>query len=189
MVNKIKKVTPCAWPYCQEEGKFPAPCDPRDLRKRILLCQKHIIQYNKSWNGLDGFSAEEIFDMQMNPAWDKPTWKLGEKQKMNEEIFNFTHGADKKVHGHDFFSDETEGYQQSKYDYTKNLDTPKEVYEAMQTLEVPEPLEMVVVKKYYKKKVKQFHPDRTKNKLQAEEKLKEINHAYHILKKYLKVKV
>lgn len=186
MVNKVKKITPCAWPYCQNEGQFPAPCDPRDLRKRILLCQEHIILYNKSWNGLDGFSAEEIFNMQMNPAWDKPTWKLGDKQEMHEEIFSFTHGSKKSFKGHDFFSDDTEG--QNQYDYTKNLSMPQEVYKSMEILKIEEPLELIKVKKSYKKLVKENHPDRVKNTAFAEEKLKEINGAYHKLRKYLKLK-
>ncbi|HAG52948.1 MAG TPA: hypothetical protein DCL21_04085 [Alphaproteobacteria bacterium] len=184
MVNKVLNITPCAWPYCKKEGRFSAPCDPRNLRKRIILCDEHIITYNKSWNGLDGFTAEEIFNMQENPAWDKPTWKLGEKQKLQEEIFNFTHGSDKSFKGYDFFSDDM------PIDHVrKNLKMPKEVQEAMDILETYEPLEMVTVKKAYKKKVKENHPDRTKNKLQAEENLKQINLAYHKLKNYLKIKI
>lgn len=186
MINKVKKITPCAWPYCIKEGQFSAPCDPRDLRKRILLCQEHIILYNKSWNGLEGFSSEEIFNMQGNPAWDKPTWKLGEKQKMAEEIFNFTHGSDKRIHGHDFFSDEVEEGAQRKI--SQNMMIPKTVQDAMDVLDVQEPLELVLVKKSYKKLVKENHPDRSINKIKAEEKLKEINDAYHKLRKFLKLR-
>lgn len=187
MINKVRKVTPCAWPYCKNEGTFQAPCDPRDLRKRILLCNKHIIDYNKRWNGLDGFTSEEIFNMQGNPAWDKPTWKIGEKQKMNEAIFNFTHGSDKRIHGHDFFSDEVdiEGAQRKM---SQNMMIPPQVLEAMDILGVEEPLEVVKVKRAYKKLVKANHPDLTEHKIKAEEKLKEINDAYHKLKKYLKLK-
>lgn len=188
MVNKVTKITPCAWPYCKSEGKFPAPCDPRDLKKRILLCQEHVILYNKRWNGLDGFDAEEIFNMQMNPAWDKPTWKLGEKQKMNEAIFNFTHSSDKKFKGHDFFSDEVDE-EYAKYAMARNLSMPQEIYESMELLNIEEPLELIKLKKAYKKQVKENHPDRVKNKIKAEDDLKQINLAYHRLRKYLKLKI
>jgi hypothetical protein len=186
LINRIRKVTPCAWPYCTNEGKHQAPSDPRNLRKRILLCDEHIVPYNKSWNGLEGFNADEIFDMQHNPAWDKPTWKLGEKQDMGESVFSFSHGSDKNIHGHDFFSEETQDGTTGRF--SQNIAMPPQVVEAMDIIGVEEPLELIKLKKAYKNKVKENHPDRTTNKSQAEEKLKEINLAYQKLNKYLKLK-
>lgn len=187
MVNKVKKIKFCAWPYCNNEAKFPAPCDPRDLKKRIYLCQEHIIIYNKSWNGLEGFDAEEIFNMQQNPAWDKPTWKLGEKQKLQEKMFNFSHSQDKDIHGHDFFEDDYKN-EDDDIQFRQNFSVPKQVQTAMDILDIQEPLDMRKLKKAYRFKVKHSHPDKHKNSKKAEEELKQINIAYEDLKKYLKIK-
>ncbi|MCP4355182.1 MAG: J domain-containing protein [Proteobacteria bacterium] len=174
--------TACAWPECSNKGIFPAPCDSKDLRKRIYLCADHITQYNKSWNGLEGFSSDEIFSMQSDPSWDKPTWALGQKQKLQEGIFKFTHARDKETKGFEHLGDDFDLGEA----FNDESGRPKRVTAAMTVLNLEEPLTLAKAKKAYKKEVKHNHPDRVKNKIEAEEVLKQINLAYQTLKKYLK---
>lgn len=178
----------CAWPLCENEAMFPAPCDPHNLNKRIYLCKEHISLYNKSWNGLKGFSSDEIFNMQQNPTWDKPTWELGKKQEFQEEIFSFTHGREKNFRGFDYLGEDFDLGDISNY--KGSLTTlPEKALDAMRILGIEEPLEEKKIKKAYKKQVKEKHPDIVKDKVKAEIELKEVNSAYHYLKEYLKFKL
>lgn len=67
------------------------------------------------------------------------------------------------------------------YDYDK-------IQECIKLLELPNRFDFKILKKFYKKSVLKYHPDIVQNqkyKLQAEEKMKEINNANAILKKLL----
>jgi DnaJ-domain-containing protein 1 len=54
--------------------------------------------------------------------------------------------------------------------------------EAMQIMELSPPLSMDILKSQYKKLAKQYHPDINRDNPDAEEKLKDINMAYTVLR-------
>lgn len=169
----------CAWPHCTLEGSFPAPKDPRDLRLKQYFCKEHIREFNKRWNGLEGFHPDEIFRMQnTGPSWDKPTWNLGLNDARGEPRTSPFASAD------DLF----EFFQQRVAREGKHaapaLELPADVKEAMVILNVQPPLEQLVLKKQYLGLVKQHHPDVNKS-AGAEEHIKKINVAYKILTAYV----
>ena len=68
-------------------------------------------------------------------------------------------------------------------DELNHLKTPES--EAMTLLELSFPFDSNQLQIAYRRLVKKFHPDLNQGCLQSEEKLKNINHAYTLLKKVL----
>lgn len=174
--------TPCAWPDCPNEGKFPAPRNPRDLRQRQFFCEAHIKEFNKRWNGLDGFSESEIYQMQDGAAtWSRPTWNMG-----------LNGGGPTGAHvEHPFASaDDLFGFFKSRVAREKAGETlpstahlPADVKESCAIFGIEQPLEALVLKKRYLTLVKQHHPDVNKSDAAAD-LTKRINVAFRILTDY-----
>ncbi|MBI1309339.1 MAG: DnaJ domain-containing protein [Proteobacteria bacterium] len=170
----------CAWPQCREEGLFPAPKDPRDLKQRQYFCQPHIKEFNKRWNGLSGFSENEIYQMQDGAAtWQRPTWGMGLGASggtpTGARVENTFASAD-DLYG--FFKNRVaqEGARPSSA--TRHL--PPDVKEACAIFSIEQPLEEALLKKRYLSLVKTHHPDVNKSP-DAPEHIKRINVAFRIL--------
>lgn len=166
----------CAWPNCEEEGTFRAPKNPRDLTQKQYFCQSHIKEFNKRWNGLDGFSETEIYSMQDGQGtWNRPTWTMGLNQKPTagraEQIF----ANSEDLYG--FFKNRL-AEEAGKLPTTHHL--PADVKEACAIFSIEQPLEEMLLKKRYLSLVKQHHPDVNKS-AEAPEHIKRINVAYRIL--------
>ncbi|MCP5405444.1 MAG: DnaJ domain-containing protein [Pseudomonadaceae bacterium] len=169
----------CAWPDCSLEGSFPAPKDPRDLRLRQYFCQTHIREFNKRWNGLEGFHPDDIFKMQnVGPSWDKPTWTVGVSPTSEAAKSAPFANADDLF---DFFQQRIK--QKASPSAAAPLVLPPDVKEALVIFNIEQPLPAAPLKKHYLALVKQHHPDVNKSAT-AEEHLKRINVAYKILADY-----
>ena len=68
--------------------------------------------------------------------------------------------------------------KQSASPFAKNSKEAK----ALKTMQISYPITFAEVKNQYKKLVKKYHPDMTNQN--TEEKFKEINEAFSVLKKY-----
>lgn len=167
----------CAHPNCSEEASFPAPRDPRNIGDRQYFCEQHIKEFNKNWNGLDGFNEDEIFSMQQTATWDRPTWKAGVNApqadqlhfKTSEELYRFF----KMRH-------------QADYQQQQGAVLPPDVKEACVIFAIDNPdLSLAKVKQRYLALVKQHHPDVNAGSQSAEEMVKRINVAYQILQDYI----
>ncbi|PZP39728.1 MAG: hypothetical protein DI585_03140 [Pseudomonas fluorescens] len=176
----------CAWPNCPNEGSFPAPRNPRDLRERQYFCQDHIKEFNKRWNGLDGFSEQEIYGMQDGTAqWNRPTWNMG-LNGAGPNAGRVEHPfADPFVDADDLFgffkqrvAREREG---ESLPSTRHL--PADVKESCAIFGIEQPLEAAMLKKRYLNLMKQHHPDVNKSD-NAADQTKRINVAYRILTDY-----
>lgn len=173
----------CAWPGCSAEGTFAAPKSPHNLRERQYFCQPHIKEFNKSWNGLNGLSQDQIIRMQYGgAAWDKPTWSMavnGARFKATAET-PFASAQDL----YQFFRNRVakEGPNGGRVDGplpdTRVL--PADVKEACAIFSIEQPLAEATLKKRYHSLVKQHHPDVNKS-ADAEEHIKRINVAFKIL--------
>ena len=171
----------CSWPECAEEGTFPAPKNPRDLRERQYFCAAHIKEFNKRWNGLDGFSADEIYDLQEPTAvWQRPSWSYASP--------NLSAGGQKDG----FFksADDLFGFFNSRLAREMNGESlpsrrvlPADVKAACAIFSIEQPLEAMMLKSRYLNLVKQHHPDVNKSP-DAPEQIKRINVAYKILTDY-----
>ena len=175
MTNKVKQ---CSYKDCTEEATFPAPCNPHDLGERQYFCQAHIKEFNKKWNGLDGFSEDDIFAMQTD-TWVRPTWKMGMNadNKVKSE-FEFA-SAD------DLFSFFKERRNADGIHYSQSsIMLPPDVKEACVIFNMEPPFEKTKLKKNYLSLIKKHHPDVNAGNQTAEDHVKRINVAYQILKDY-----
>jgi len=173
----------CAWPNCPEEGTFPAPRNPRDLSQRQYFCQPHIKEFNKRWNGLEGFSENEIYGMQDGTAvWQRPTWSIG---------LNGAGATDARVEHPFTNADDLFGFFKNRVarerageslPSTRHL--PADVKESCAIFGIEQPLEATLLKKRYISLMKQHHPDVNKSAENAANQTKRINVAYRILTDY-----
>lgn len=175
----------CAHPHCLFEGTFPAPVDPRNLRKRQYFCQAHIKEFNKAWNGLKGFNPDDIFNMQQGVTWERPTWSLG----VNGSSIHSQHHSDVFETANDLFN----FFRQRQKDTTSTTDTttgaekalPADVEEACHIFAMRPPFEPKILKQKYHALIKENHPDKHGGNEQAEELVKRINVSYQILSEYI----
>lgn len=165
----------CAWPGCDAEGTFPAPKDPRNLSARQYFCQPHIKEFNKRWNGLDGFSEDEMFRMQNTGShWNTPTRKMGLHGQGGAKVGESPFASAQDLFA--FFQDRVK----NEKTVPQPLRLPPDVKEACVIFNIDAPADEAALKKHYLALVKQHHPDVNKSP-HAEEQIKRINVAYKIL--------
>ncbi len=181
-------MTTCAHADCKEKGDFPAPRDPRNIGARQFFCQTHIKEFNKKWNGMKGFSEDEIFSMQNGAAtWNRPTWAMGINSKSNKTAqFDFETAEDL----YRFFRDRqvNEAKVLHKKEPSKKY-LPPDVKEACAILALDKPIGGKILKKRYLNLIKKHHPDKNEGAEKAEETMKQINVAYKILEDFTTKKV
>lgn len=166
----------CCWPDCKAEGTFSAPKNPRDLRQRQYFCAAHIKEFNKRWNGLNGFSESEIYTMQEPTAtWQRTSWAskgTGPTQKdfkSANDLYGFFNSR---------LARELNGEAPVRH---KAL--PKDVAAACKLFGLEAPTTEALMKRRYLNLVKQNHPDVNPSP-EAAEMIKKINVAYKILCDY-----
>ncbi len=170
----------CAHPECELEGTFPAPRDPQNISARQYFCEKHIKEFNKQWNGLKGFSSDDLYTMQSGGTWGRPTWKMG----VNTESYKkATFAADRTYKNPYTMFDDVEGSAETAKIFTPKM--PKRITEACETLGIEPPLSPTLIKKRFTALAKKFHPDIYTGD-DAAERMGIINDAYTTLKDYLK---
>lgn len=164
----------CAVAGCKESGKHKVLPDPRTPQEGIYMCLQHAKEYNKAVNYFKNMGIKEIeAEIKADTVWRLPTWPLrGDYRRffVDQNIFSF---FEKNI-------------TQDHHDYDTQLQIfPKEIGEAAKTIGVSLPISLHDLKKIYKIKVKQHHPDLNRDKKGAEEELKKINIAYKALCDYL----
>jgi hypothetical protein len=171
-----QETVPCNWKGCEQEGMHKAPASNRALNKYQIFCLDHIRAFNKNWNFFNGMSPEEIEKFQIDSiTGHRPTHPMGVKRG----FANFdTDDIREKI-----FEEFGFGWQDNNK--RKAPSRSNDEIQAVKKLQLSYPLTAEIIKKKYKALVKQYHPDINGNKY--EEKLKEITHAYAILKKIYKV--
>lgn len=169
-------ITRCQWRGCTEAGMHRAPKD-RTLSEYYLFCLDHVRSYNAQWNYHDGMSDEDL-DIEFRSAatWDRPTWKMGDR-----------HAPGRPWHRvFDPFDAFPEA--ESSEDHTRRAeltDQASDEWRARRTLGLSGKVTLDDVKTQYKILVKKYHPDANGGSKDAENKMKQINVAYHILRSAL----
>ena len=168
--NKTDSHRRCAADGCQREGNYPAPKSRSALRDYLWFCLEHVREYNRSWNyyeGLQGAALEA--EIRRATTWERPSWKFA-TGKPSENSFEDPLGL---------------------FDY-ENRDAspvarqvPPEERHAWKILQLSPVTDIDIVKKQYKRLVKQNHPDKNGGDAAAEERLKDINLAYSLIRKSL----
>ena len=160
----------CAAAGCLQEGSYPAPRSRSALRDYLWFCLEHVREYNKSWNyyeGLQGAALEA--EIRRATTWERPSWKFA-TGKPSENSFEDPLGL------FDF--------ENRTVDLAARQIPPEE-RRAWKILQLSPISDIDIVKKQYKRLVKQNHPDKNGGDAAAEERLKDINLAYSLIRKSL----
>ena len=165
----------CEAEHCLEDGIYPAPRNRDDLRSYVWFCLQHVREYNKGWNYFDGLNGDALeAEIRRATTWERPSWRFGTggTDSYYKNSSNFT---SEDVFG--FFSNNNKGKK------TKGQQTmPPDERWAWKIFDMEPCSEQKKIKQHYKKLAKLNHPDKNQGDTGAEERLKDINIAYSILK-------
>jgi curved DNA-binding protein CbpA len=168
--DNIDQPRRCAAEGCAAEAAYPAPKSRSALRDYIWFCLDHVREYNKSWNyyeGLQGAALEA--EIRRATTWERPSWKFATGQPS-------AHSFEDPLGLFDFENRDASRAQRSL--------SPEE-QRAWKILQLSPVQDIDIVKKQYKQLVKQNHPDKNGGDAAAEERLKDINLAYSLIRKTL----
>jgi hypothetical protein len=182
----------CQFEGCKNEGIYKAPkgdlsSDPKQPDSWHWFCMEHVRDYNASWNYFKNMSEEEIWkEWRRDMTWQRPTWPLGSWYTRKNMAFEQAFKAKQKpTHTFDdpfgIFNEWGEASKPSEEHHLSKTPESK----AMSLFELSFPFDNNQLQIAYRRLVKKFHPDVNGGCLQAQEKLKDINHAYALLKKAL----
>jgi hypothetical protein len=132
--------------------------------------------YNASWDYYKGLAPNEIEGhLRADAGWQRPTWplgRLGASRPIDPALLRDPLGL---------FRD---GIEQAPRRPPRD-ETPPELRAALDVLDLSWPLDQAALKARYKELAKRFHPDANGGNRDAEERLKDINRAYSLLRKRL----
>lgn len=162
----------CAWPGCDEAGEHRAPKSRDDLDKHQWLCLEHAREFNRGWNYYEGMSDDEVeADVRRDTTWDRPTWRLGGNGAFRPDKFADPLGV---------FGDPGSTRPGGAPPVRPPISAEEE--RAYRTLGLEYPVSANDLKARYKVLVKEYHPDANRGDKSAEDRLKDINAAYRVLR-------
>ncbi len=173
----------CDWPGCTETGEFKAPKSRQALNEYHWFCLMHIRAYNKSWNYYAGMSDQEVeADRRRDTVWRRPSWPLGGDA---EGEFRFGPDGPEFSDPFGFFAEDGEARPGGNGGAEDTGGAQASHRAALAVFALKHPATAETVKARYKELVKRHHPDANGGAKSAEEKLKEINEAYHTLMQFI----
>ncbi|MDB5415614.1 MAG: molecular chaperone DnaJ [Rubritepida sp.] len=162
----------CAAPGCVAAGEFRAPKD-RALREYLWFCLEHVRQYNAGWDFYRGMGAADIeTSIRSDTGWQRPTWPLGRLGGVRLD-------ADQMADPLGILRDTG---RHEKRRAPPRHEAPPELRAALGLLDLEWPLDPATLKSRYKELAKRYHPDANGGDRSDEEKLKDINRAYSLLR-------
>ncbi|MEO3472300.1 J domain-containing protein [Roseomonas sp. CAU 1739] len=153
---------------------FRAPRD-RTLREFVWFCLPHVRAYNAAWDYYKGMGPSEIEQaLRADTSWQRPSWplgRLGGAGRFDPELLR------------DPFSVLGQEAPTPRRRPREENQPPPELRAALDLLGLVWPVDQVGLRSRYKDLAKRHHPDATGGDRSAEEKLKDINQAYSLLKR------
>lgn len=166
----------CAYPGCNEHGRYKAPSSPKSLGAFVWLCLEHVRAHNAAWDYFADMDEEQIeASRRADSTWERPTWRLGSLGAWQSTAhYRFDDGF-----GH--FSTDRSEHRNGRNGHAKSRMTADQ-RRALSTLGLEAGASKQEIKSRYKALAKKLHPDRNGSNPKAEERLKRVNHAYQTLK-------
>jgi hypothetical protein len=178
----------CDHPTCAQLAEHRAPRSRESLNEYLWFCLEHVTLYNRAWNYYAGLSEKEVERLIVSDSmWQRPTWPLGSRGQQ------FGTGSAEPDDAFGMFEEERQAERRQR----RANDTGRghagarararltEEQRAFATLEVDGTIDMAALKAHYRSLVKRYHPDANGGDKAAEDRLKQINEAYHTLKSRL----
>ncbi|WP_421991090.1 J domain-containing protein [Roseococcus sp.] len=163
----------CASSGCEKHGEFRAPKD-RALREYLWFCLEHVRQYNSGWDFYRGMGEAAIETaIRSDTGWQRPTWPLGSlggSARIDPDLMADPLGILRDTALHE------------KRRAPPRHEAPPELRAALGLLELEWPLDPATLKSRYKELAKRYHPDANGGDRSTEERLKDINRAYSLLR-------
>jgi hypothetical protein len=170
---------PCEHAGCANSGEYRAPRDRAHLNDYRWFCLDHVREYNRAWDYYKGMAPTEIeHELRADSGWQRPTWPLGRLGGFNpfeSEYLRDPLGILRDTPLHKARRERT----------PKRDEPPAELRAALDLLELTWPLDAVALRARYKELAKRYHPDANGGDRAAEDKLKDINRAYSLLRRRL----
>ena len=171
---------PCDRPGCPVPGEFRAPRSTTKLNEYFWFCLPHVREYNASWDYYKGMSPQEIeANLRNDSGWHRPTWplgRLGAARVLGPETLRDPLGV---LNGTPLHA------RRRQASAEKAAAPPPELRAALDVLGLEWPVDHSAMRNRYKELAKRFHPDLNNGDRGAEEKLKDVNRAYSLLRKRL----
>ncbi|MBT7451837.1 MAG: J domain-containing protein, partial [Rhodospirillaceae bacterium] len=162
----------CQWRGCADVGLHRAPQD-QSLSDYYFFCLEHIRLYNAQWNYHEGLGPDDMeLEYRSAATWDRPTWKMGERQAPGRPWQNIFDPFDLYKHTPDA----------DRASHAEATSESVEVSNARRTLGITGSSSLEEVKGRYKELVKRYHPDANGGSTTTEDKMKTINAAYQTLR-------
>ncbi len=169
---------PCDAAGCEAPGEFRAPRSRSKLNDYLWFCLPHVREYNSSWDYYKGMSPQEIeANLRHDSGWHRPTWplgRLGAARKLSPEILRDPLGMLHEAPP-----------PRARAGRETPEKAPPELRAALDVLGLEWPVDHRAVRSRYKELAKRFHPDVNNGDRSAEEKLKDVNRAYSLLRQRL----
>ena len=173
-------LTLCDHPNCTVPAKHRAPKARSQLTDYYWFCLDHIREYNRSWNYCAGLTDTQVeTEIRNDTVWRRPSWPLGGQDgglsanaRFREDLGVFEAVASLDA-------------REEREKQTEGLKPDVKIRYALRIMNIDGPVTLTKLKSRYKELVKRLHPDTNGGDREAEEKLKDINQAYTILKKFL----
>lgn len=170
----------CEHPGCGETGLFRAPRD-RTLKEFLWFCLPHVRAYNAAWDFYKGMGPAEIeAALRSDTSWQRPSWplgRLGGAGRFDPELLR------------DPFSVLGQEAPTPRRRPREANEAPPELRAALDLLGLGWPIDQIELRARYKELAKRYHPDATGGDRSAEERLKDINRAYSLLKRRVPARV
>ncbi|MCO6415407.1 J domain-containing protein [Siccirubricoccus sp. KC 17139] len=170
---------PCESPGCPNPGEYRAPRSRTSLNEYRWFCLPHVREYNAAWDYYKGMGPNEIeANLRADTAWQRPTWplgRLGGSRRFDPEFLRDPLGLlyDTPLHA------------KRARPAERKAEAPPELRAALDVLGLEWPLEPPALRARYKELAKRYHPDANGGDRGAEDKLKDVNRAYSLLRQRL----
>lgn len=176
----------CEWAGCSNAGLYRAPKSREEMNEFRWFCQDHIRDFNKSWNYFEDWTIDQMeAQRRADIAWERPTWKLGQRPIQPE-----TH-ADGRAWARFGFRDPMEvlgdnatinpgGKGEAERRRSRLL--PKNEQSAIDILGCTAETPKVDIRKRYRELVKDLHPDMKAGSREEEDRLRDVVWAWDQIK-------
>lgn len=165
----------CEHPDCAQAAPFRAPRDRSRLNEYRWFCLEHVREYNRAWDYYKGMGPAEIeHELRSDTGWQRPTWplgRLGGAGRFEADVLRDPLGILRQE------------APNARRRAREAAEPPAELRAALDLLGLAWPLEQPDLRARYKELAKLYHPDATGGDRAAEERLKDINRAYSLLKR------
>jgi hypothetical protein len=169
---------PCDAPGCAAAGEYRAPKSRSTLNDYLWFCLPHVREYNAAWDYYKGMGPNEIeANLRHDTSWQRPTWplgRLGGGHRFSAEYMRDPLGL---LYATPLHARRTRPAERPA--------APPELRAALDVLGLDWPVDQPALRARYKELAKRYHPDANGGDRSTEDRLKDVNRAYSLLRQRL----